>query len=265
MPDTIADDGNDDLNAKLEGASDLLTRLVVPLYQDDRGTPDLIGSAFFVFYRDAHFLVSAAHVFDKLKTGNIYYYVKPSVIRNLGGRVLLSKWEGTRKDDPVDIGVLKLEGGHEPPYPDVDKFAMDFSYLAATARSRVGRRYAVVGFPASRAKVNRVSRQVKAEPFSYLARSIEEADYSKTGHHPSTHLVMHFDRKRSFDLDGSHRMFPDPYGISGSPIFELYDDDAVGSDRVFPVVGLVTTQKQQQHRLVGTDPRLIRKQIQSAV
>ena len=177
----------------------------------------------------------------------------------------MSKWQGTRDNDPVDVGVLKIEGGTEPPYPDVEKFAMDFSYLNTSSKKRTGRRYAVVGFPASRSKVNKVGRQVTAESFAYLARSIDETDYSKTGHDPSTHLVMSFDRKRSFDLDGRHLVFPNPHGISGSPIFELYDDDATESERVFPVVGMVTSHIPQQYRLIGTDSRLIRRQIEDAV
>jgi hypothetical protein len=209
--------------------------------------------------------VSAAHVLEDLKTHTLFYYIESQVIRKLSGRLLLSPWSGSRDSDPVDIGVLRLSGTGQPPYPSVEKYAMDFSYLSATPRTRVGKRYAVIGFPASRSAINRADRQVVTAAFAYLGRSVPENQYGQTGHDPSRHLVLSFDRKRSFSLEGAHRVFPRPYGISGSPIFELYDDEASGADRVFPVVGMITSHKPQQHRMVGVDAQLVRRQIQHAV
>jgi hypothetical protein len=79
----------------VEKISTRLSRHIVPLFINGvDGKPRPCGSGFLVSVGAVSFLVSAAHVFDELKTGNeLYFYVEPKTIRKLSasGRILVTK------------------------------------------------------------------------------------------------------------------------------------------------------------------------------
>lgn len=90
----------------LDEATKILTRFVVPLYLEVRGRPSHFGTGFFVRAGSSNLLVSAAHVLEHAKS--LFYYVEPKVTAKLSGERLLSRWNGDRERDPVEVGVLKL-------------------------------------------------------------------------------------------------------------------------------------------------------------
>lgn len=238
----------------IDEATALLVKFVVPLYESDiRGRPSSHGSGFFVKAGEHHFLVSAGHVLETLKTRPLFYYVSPGITRKLSGRLLLNPWQGDREDDPIDVGVLKLSNEELPPYPEVDKYAMDVSYLRPALLPRSGRNYMIVGFPASRSKVNPVAQEVAATAYGYRSHSIEDSTYSEHGLMPEAHLVLPLDLEIGFDSNGKRRNFPKPQGMSGSPILVLYDENGRDDSRVFPVVAVGTKYWKRERLLVGTD------------
>ena len=124
----------------IDEAAAVLAKFVVPIYvNDSKSRPSSCGTGFFVSVGERHFLVSAGHVLETLKTRPMFYYVAPDITRNLSGRLLLSRWQGDRESDPVDVGVLRLSNKGLPPYPEVNKFAIDVSYLRPGFLPRSGR------------------------------------------------------------------------------------------------------------------------------
>lgn len=101
--------------------ANVLARHVVPIFTETSGgRPKLVGSSFLISSGKDSYLVSAAHVFDELKNGHeLFFYMEPQIKRKLSGNLHLTKIpEGkSRKDDRLDVGVLKLEGLGLPPYP----------------------------------------------------------------------------------------------------------------------------------------------------
>lgn len=234
--------------------TELLAKFVVPLYEsDNRGRPSSHGSGFFVRAGESHFLVSAGHVLETLRNKPLFFYVSPGITRKLSGKLLLNPWQGDREKDPIDLGVLRLSDEVQPPYPEVDKFAMDVSYLRPALLPRSGINYMIVGFPASRSKVNPSAREITATAYSYRNYSIEDGEYSKYGLMPRTHLALPLDLKVGFDSNGQHRNFPRPQGMSGSPIWSLYEDTGQDDTRVLQVVGVGTKYWKRTQLLVGTD------------
>lgn len=248
--------------AAVEGATEALARFVVPLYVDVKDEPAALGTGFFVKAGAHTFLVSAAHVLESASNQRVYFYQAPALQRALTGKLHLSRFNGDRKDDPVDIGVLKLGSESAPPYAEVDKFAMDMSYLQPCQPPRVGKRYACVGFPATRSRVNPVHKQVVVQPYAFIGRSAGGSDYSVVGANESDHLVLEFDPKRSFDLSGAHRAFPKPHGMSGSPVFTLFDEEGQNDGRVFPVVAIVTSHAPQHRRLLATSIHRVKRLLE---
>lgn len=250
----------------IDEATNLLAKFVVPLYEEDkRGRPSLNGSGFFVKAGEDIFLVSAAHVLETLKTKNLFYYIAPGITRKLTGKLLLNPWQGDREYDPIDVGVLKLAGEGLPPYPKVDKFTVDISYLQPAFLPREEKDYMIIGFPASRNGVNPIAREVASVVYAYHNYSIKGPDYCKHGLKADTHVALPLDLKVAFDSKGTHRHFPRPQGMSGSPIWVLFDENASAEERVFPLVGVGTKYRKKERLLVGTDIGFVLDMINEAV
>ena len=237
----------------IEQAVDVLSALSVPLYQDHNGRPSLHGTGFFVKVGSSSFLVSAAHVMDTAGDNGLYFFSSPRVRRHLAGKLLRTGPKEKRSDDLIDIGVLKLEGGATPPYPDVNKFAMDLTYLRPKYRPRTGRSYVLIGFPGTKSRTDPHAQTVEVKPHAFRLSPIDEGAYDRHGVSPDTHVVLDLDLKRGFDLQGNHQHFPKPQGMSGAPIIVLYEHSGEGDARVFPVVGVATTYRKAERVLIATD------------
>jgi hypothetical protein len=254
---------DDKLSKAIEKATDLLLKFSIPLYKNHNGRPELHGTGFFVKASSDHFLVSAAHVLDKAK--ELFYYCTPNTLRHLSGRLVRSKGVENRAYDLIDVGVLKLSDGHTPPYPEVDKFAMDISYLQPRYRPRTGKTYALIGFPATKSGVDIRNRNVLTASYAYRNKSIGETEYQRHGLDPQTHVALPLDLKKGFGSDGKHRNFPKPQGMSGSPIIVLFEEEDAGDARVFPVVAVATTYLKPEQILFGTDVAYVLDAIDNAV
>jgi hypothetical protein len=250
----------------IDEAAALFAKFVVPLYESDtRLRPSLHGTGFFVRTGERHFLVSAGHVLETLKTRPLFYYVSPGITRKLSGQLLLNPWQGDRENDPIDVGVLRLSDEELPPYPEVNKFAMDISYLRPGLLPRSGRNYMIVGFPASQSEVSPMAREVAATAYGYRNYSIEDSAYFEQGLTPEANLVLPLHLEVGFDSSGKHRNFPRPQGMSGSPVWALYDEDGRDDLRMFPVVAVGTKYRKKEGLLVGTDIAVVLNMIHDAV
>ncbi len=234
---------------------ELLVNFSVPLYYaDDYGRPIQFGTGFFVRGNAEYYLVTAAHVLDTAFEKEVFYYVTPSKIRKLSGETTRTgKSALNRCDDVIDIGVMRLTGDGLPPYPEVSKFVMEPEYLRPQYLPRAGRNYTIVGFPATKSKVNRSEGTVLVAPHAYRCEPVSDQDYHKYGFSPENHVLLQLDLRVGFGPNGEQVNFPKPQGMSGSPIFILYSENSVDETRVFPVVAVGIEYRQKQKLLVGTD------------
>jgi hypothetical protein len=242
----------------LESAIDLLTKYSIPLYvNDEYNRPDQFGTGFFVRAGESHFLVSAAHVLDVARTRKVFYYATPEKLRWLSGRVLTTGRPETLDDDMLDVGVMRLTGDALPPYPAVDKFPVEISYLRPKYLPRLGKHYVIVGFPATKSRIDSRDRTALVSPYAYRSDSAGENVYAKQGVDAETHLVLPLDLRKGRDAGGLIRAFPKPQGMSGSPIVVLYGDNEETEDslRGFPVVAVGTRYCKSAKVLIGTDIR----------
>ena len=252
-----------DLNQSVADACELLTKFVVPLYADEGGRPALIGSGIFVRHEETNFLISAAHVLENLRVRHVYYYVSPSTTRKITGRLTMNVHAGSRDSDPLDLGAVQLEGVAQPPYPEVNKFSLSSTMLGSGRPASTTTRYAIIGYPASRSRIRRPADLI-AEPYAYLAYSVEDEQYLREGLNRATHLCLSFDKKRSFDLFGQGRSFPKPHGVSGSPMFVIYDTKELEEERPFTLAGIVTTWVPHRKKIYGAGASTIQDMLRAA-
>jgi hypothetical protein len=202
------------------------------------------------------FLISAAHVFDPLKSGSkLFFYVGHKRVHNLQGSVLLTvpPVGETRRADRLDIAVLLLAEEASPPYPEVNKQAIPINALIASALPRERKNYLVTGFPASKTQLHPVRRQVESAPYGNWSACASKAGYGRVGCSDQTHIVMPFNRKKVVGQHLATRTFPNPAGMSGSPVWLLYDEVETNDPTQTPVVGVFIEYHSSHHLLVATD------------
>ena len=257
-----ADAKDNEVIELLDEAINILSRFVVPLYRDEGGRPSQFGSGFFVRSGSSQFLVSAAHVLEL--GASLFYYIEPNVTAKLSGERRMSRWNGDRERDPVDVGVLKLKDS-VPPYPKVNKCAVDVSYLHPRMLPRADKVYSIIGFPATQSKVNRIAMEVSTTVYAYRNRSIPDAEYANFNASPTTHIILPMDLRKGVDSNRQRRTFPKPQGMSGSPIFVLLEEWLAVESRSFPIVAIGTKYRKAKKILIGTDVDIAVAMINEAV
>ena len=129
--------------------------------------------------------------------------------------------------------------------------------------SPVGKEYVVIGFPVTQTKLDSNKKTVTVSSCAYRLSSFEDAAYPKLGLDADTHIALKFDQRNGTDLFGTNRNFPKPQGMSGSPIFVLYDESSSFKTlRTFPLVGVATTHKRGDKLIFGTDISYVTKAIE---
>lgn len=228
-----------------------VSRYVVPIFTDQNGAPVSVGSGLLLNTQISHVLVTAAHVLDGIREGRSYYmYIAPATKRAIVGDVLLSKIpsSGIRDDDLVDIAVVILEGSGDelPPFDQVGKDSLPINRVMVQGIPRAERRYAFLGFPASKAKVNRVEKYVSSSSYAYLSSSESIEAYGRLGLEEEFHIVLPFHKRNIVTLNATKVNFPSLEGMSGSPLWELRP--AMEGDR--RVVGIMIRDKSRRHHVV---------------
>lgn len=237
--------------------STLLSHHIVPLFLDRPSSrPQRCGSGFLVSAGATPFLVSAAHVFDLVKDGHEpYFYIGPRTKRKLTGRGRITRVPGgqSRRNDHLDVGVLRLEGPSLPPYPDVAKYPLPIGALKPSALPREGKQYLLVGFPGTQTNVNPTKREVTTKLYSYRNISYPASTYPSIGIDPKDHVAIIFDREHSVGADGNARMFPDPTEMSGSPVWLFYDENGPNDRTQTSVVAVAIEHRKDRRAIVATD------------
>ncbi len=244
-------------------AIDLLSCFSIPLYIDERGRPSHVGTGFFVNSGANCFLVSAAHVFDIAAKSDMYFYSTPNQKRHLDGHMLRSKAPLGRKRDVVDVGILRLGHAGRPPFPQVQKFAMDISYLKPSYVPRSGKGYVVIGFPCTKNGFRIHKSDVLAVPYAYRSQSISDEEYPSHGVSNNTHVVLPLDLKKVFGPNNQPIQFPKPQGMSGAPVTVLHGD-SIDESRVFPVTAVAIEYRSKEKMLIATDVSYVIDAIRKA-
>jgi len=227
---------------------------VVPIFRGDAaGQSESYGTGFLVANTTGSFLVSAAHVFDPLKSGhNLFFYVGHDRVHNLSGSIrLTTPSEG--KADRLDIGVLRLEDAASPPYPQVNKQALPIDALMPAALPREKKHYFVTGFPVSKTQPHFVRQRIDSAPYGNWTTSAPRAAYERVDCSEPTHIVMPFNPKKVIGPHLETRAFPSPVGMSGSPVWLMYDQVETNNPIQTPVVGVLIEYHRRHRLLVAID------------
>ncbi len=217
-----------ELHTVLGQLGELLMHHVVPVMQDDhQGYPVAIGTGLLVEHLGQPYLVSAGHVFDFQKDGALYIYSEPHEKRYFRANVMrypkVSR-EGA-KSKFIDVGIVRLAGPSHTPLKLVGKVCFPAYHLVphytpGLWNGRAVGHYVVTGFPSTKTKLSRRNKIVESTPYGFYGQEVGLDIYARENVSPIDHLILPLEKK-PMGRNGQRSFHPDPYGMSGSPIWLL--------------------------------------------
>ena len=234
----------------------ILAKCVVPLYRNnERMRPIHIGTGLLVGRDENLFLVSAAHVLRECESSELFFYADTTTVMGVTGKIKITPSSSVQgqNTDRLDVGVVKLADLDPNRYPLVINTPLPATGLLGTALPRDGKRYLLVGVPATKSRLNLPKRYVGIKYHALLCPNSNYEKYNALGALPFDSILLDYNYKKCFDFNKISKNFPDINGMSGSPIF-LFDDVNVSIDRM-PVVGILIEYHQNKCLLRATDIR----------
>jgi len=211
-----------------------------------------IGTAIFRELWGEPFLITAAHVTDKLKDGVL---LVPTVqgLSQIGGYMAYIDLppEVSRLGDNIDIAYYRLSSEfaaqlsyHFKPLPqgrgEVIQSALELTVCSAS------------GYPVSKGKKN--DKTYSSKIFSFRGVAARQETYDRFGLSPEHSIIIHFHKKRAVH-PGAMDAFPTPSlkGSSGGGIFSWPPGAELSNDWSLPrLVGIIHSFKEKEGLIIGT-------------
>lgn len=262
--------GSDDSVRRSRATSALKRRMqqfVCAIYGVRGDEGKLIGSGFLLQLSERLILVTAAHVLHARHQYNLQMFGQTKIVPivQLGDAAYStgpSRDNGSR-DFEHDIAFLALDTAAmlEPPgTAPLLPSDMDASDLPADQTA-----YGFVGFPGSE---NRTlpGLEIQRTVVFYGGKAAGRDKYERLGYDPRTHFIMSFDRERMMDPSGQIVAVPEPYGMSGGPVFKLGTFEEIDNQTARPrVIALTIEWWQRLEALVGVRMALLTEAIRQVL
>lgn len=190
----------------------------IPIFTaGEDGEPELLGSGLLLRVGSSEFIVTAAHVMDRA----MHEFWVGSDDRLVGIKGPYSHTAAPKGDRDLDLFDLAIVPLREPEVSELRRcrfLSLDdlAPFEVPDLREVVGSKYLMFGYPCTRHD----KRREQVRPLKYISRACPAADYAPIGITPSTHIVLNYDKKRGYTVDGQITL-PDPHGISGGGIWKL--------------------------------------------
>lgn len=229
--------------SEINRAAPFLLRYVTPLYiADEKGHPHLGASGTLLSAGIRHFIVTAAHSTDALEYSELYAMGTAShrTVQLRGTMVTsVAPINGGRKRDRIDIGVIEMTPEEVLEFDPKSFWPMESVDLNDSGKN--GTTYLVAGYPS---QINR-SVDLTAGTLSpcaalHLTQIREPSPLQKLSLSSETHIFVRFKKSKVF-INGRKSTAPDPYGMSGGPLWRF----DMGRPDPWKLVGIVTEWNQQ--------------------
>jgi hypothetical protein len=229
---------------------------MIPLFKyDDDGIPFVNGTGTLLEYNGKKFIATAFHVLKKKSDisrdsdGDIY------ILSDTMGMVRISAW-GPNFIPPndfekkIDVATINLGERLVSLFP-ADSFYQVKGYLDELDHLSIG--VCVMGFPATAHKYDRVRRKFQNTPHLYTGGLKTDEEIEKIGYKNKANVGIHFNVKKTMSRGQKDIRATDPNGISGGPMWIIFDSKNKGLDAVTPVlIGIATTYSSYHKTIIGT-------------
>jgi Protein of unknown function (DUF2442) len=248
-------------SARLEREVQQFACAIYGVHGDD-GAP--IGSGFLLQLRDKLILVTAAHVLHARHQFDLQMFGQTRIVPFGGDAYSTGPIQDKGSPDfehDIAFLVLNTAAMAEPPStPPLLPSDLDIGDVPAGQTA-----YGFVGFPGS---VNRPLPGFKFQrtTFFYGGQPAGTDKYERLGYDRQTHFIMSFERERMIDHSGKIVAVPEPYGMSGGPVFNLGTFEEIENKTARPrVIALTIEWWQRLEVLVGVRMALITEAIRQVL
>lgn len=210
-----------------------------------------IGTGVFLDFQSAPFLLTAAHVTDELKNGNLLVPTVKGLSEIEGYHAHIDLLpELTRNDDGVDMAYFRLSSDFARSlcahfYPLIGKTELVHSSIELGVVS-------VVGYPASKGK--RKASKFTSELAYYRGVAADQETYERHDFHHHENIIVEFHNKRAVNPESGKSINPpSPRGVSGGAIFAWPQGYELSQDWSKPkLVGILHSYKAKEGLFIGT-------------
>lgn len=172
-------------------------------------------------FDSSHYLFTNAHVIDDIEKEKLFILVKNGETISIAGQHRFSSMpaSGNRKDDPLDMAVVKLHSGAIERLLGYGYCFLSLNDIKVDHEIDSSDEYMVVGYPATKTKVNIVKKVVQSTPFIFrtipFKGGIEKAKFTSGLHFAVSYPIGGIVETESEMLQRG----PKPHGISGSGLW----------------------------------------------
>ncbi|MBA9077533.1 hypothetical protein [Rufibacter quisquiliarum] len=224
----------------------------------EKGIPKGFGTGFFIKISNKHFLITAAHVSDDK---DIYILKDGSELRFAGK--LTSVINEKRENDKFDFSFLELD--EQSIIIANEHFVFleeNILLLNHSITDNIGKpQYFLCGFPSSKTTWKYKTDKIITDPFLFTTKTKElTKPIQDKGFVPEANIVLDYDKEKILTF-GSNMILtgPDPYGISGCPLWffpRILTDNYIpdSNNLVLPVklIGIMIEYHKDEKIMVGT-------------
>lgn len=233
-----------------------------PIFVRDnlKGSIKQIGTGVLLDILGITFLITAAHVIDENKYGDILIPTNEGLKRIEGVFSYLDRSKRNTGNEVIfDVGYYKFDlNFSEILHNSISIISIDDVIFIDDATKSVI--YTFAGYPSSKSKIR--PKLATSAPYFYGGYSVTKEVYSKYGYDPHLHIIIKFRRHSSVSPEGEEFFPPFPEGISGGGIY-VWPEDFQGQCKPFSrkLVGIVHRYKKNDDLLIGTNIQAVIKCI----
>jgi hypothetical protein len=210
-------------------------------------TPHPLGSGVLIRFGSYHFLVSAAHVLDHLRSSTLYIGGNVGLVEVRGTASSTISPTGVRADDTIDIGYVKLDESAVDELGSVSFLGPDD--LDPNDAPGPTNLYIGLGFPAKSSKKDLNQKIVRSRMIS-VTGSVNETMYAELGLQEESHILINYDRENMV-RDGVKQAAPKPEGMSGGGLWR-FDATNLRPSRIGKLVGILTEYRDRKRYMLAT-------------
>jgi hypothetical protein len=199
-------------------------RAVRPIYVSVRRHHAHVGTCTLVRIDGRQFLITAAHVFDKRHTGQLWIGGESSLVPLTGNFMETVAPDGDRKKDHHDFAVIEVGAQVAQQLGEVTYIGPD---SISNNRRQPGKKvlYLCVGYPNSKNKdIQPTRREIAAGLLNHIAPGhLKHEGVGLWATTTSDHLFIDIPKRHAKNVGGQIINSIEPTGMSGGPVFYIGD------------------------------------------
>lgn len=239
--------------------TNIFSKVTVPLLYDAGKKLKSVGSGFLFETNGKIFLITAMHI---TKDWGDFLFIPTESDKRFfpAGQLTSISLKGCvpgSSDDHFDTAVIELRNPEE--LRNYYQIA-DSGLFQTDAVPGERYQYAIVGYPSSKTKLNRIKKTANLNLCAYYSKEHGNGAYDGISYWPESHIALDFQKKAILYETGEKTTAPDFNGVSGGPLWIIKTADEPNEES-YRIFGINIEFNSEKSLFYGTKIRLILNSI----